>query len=58
MEAHDAFDALWKSGRMRRGEAYAWLRKRMGLSKEDCHIGKFDTEQCKRAVDICHSEDV
>lgn len=56
MRAHDAFDDLWKSGRMRRGEAYAWLRRQMGLSEEDCHIGRFDIEQCKSVIGICRSE--
>ena len=53
MEAHDAFDQLWGPGRMTRNEAYAWLGEQMGLSRDDCHIGRFDTEQCRAAIEIC-----
>ena len=53
MKAHDAFDALWKSGGMERTEAYDWLCEQMELDSEDCHIGKFDKKQCKSVVEIC-----
>lgn len=50
--AHDAFDRLWKSGRMKRGEAYLWLSERMGLPQKECHIGSFNVEQCERVIAI------
>ncbi len=53
MKAHDAFDALWKSGDMERNEAYDWLCEQMELDREDCHIGKFDKRQCESVVEIC-----
>ena len=53
MKAHDVFDKLWKRQGMKRTRAYRWLQERMGLGKEDCHIGRFDIEQCNRVVEIC-----
>ena len=53
MKAHEASDGLWKSGRMGRNEAYVWLAEQIGLSRDDCHIGRFDIEQCKRIVETC-----
>lgn len=56
--AHRAFDPLWKYGSFRghRGAAYRWLSERMELPIEKTHIGMFDVAQCKRAIQICHSE--
>jgi hypothetical protein len=58
--AHVAFDPLWrkkvKQGASKmhaRNAAYHWLAAQMGLSRDICHIGMFDTEQCKRVIDIC-----
>lgn len=46
--AHKAFDPLWqnKTAGKSRTEWYAELRRHMGLSKDLCHIGKFDIAQC------------
>ncbi|MEN6487272.1 MAG: DUF3268 family zinc-finger domain-containing protein [Smithella sp.] len=54
--AHDAFDPLWRSGRMKRNEAYKWLAERMGLSKKETHIGMFDIAECKTVIKICENE--
>ena len=53
--AHAAFDPLWKNGpfKHRRNGAYAWLAEKMGLPKEETHIGMFDVEQCKQVIQIC-----
>jgi hypothetical protein len=51
--AHAAFDPIWKSGQKKRGSAYAWLADRLGIDKQDCHIGMFDVDQCRRVVEIC-----
>jgi hypothetical protein len=53
--AHAAFDALWKSGRMKRRDAYRWLATRMGKQPEDCHIGMFGVDECSEVVDLCNS---
>lgn len=60
-EAHTAFDPLWKgrvardrcSKKQARNSAYRWLAKQLGISKDDCHIGQFDVETCRRVVEIC-----
>lgn len=51
-QAHFNFDPLWKSGRMKRREAYAWLAVQMKIDFKDCHIGMFNVEQCKDVVRI------
>lgn len=50
---HEAFDPLWKQGGMTRGAAYAWLAHKLGIPKNECHIGFFTLEQCQEAVRIC-----
>ena len=52
--AHAAFDPLWQSGAFyhRRNAAYSWLSDKMGISKEQTHIGMFDIDSCKRVIDI------
>lgn len=50
--AHSNFDPLWKSGRMKRRDAYAWLAEQMNLDFKSCHIGMFNVEQCKDVVRI------
>lgn len=47
IDAHAAFDKLWKSGKMTRSSAYALLRSLMELKKGVCHIGMFDEVQCR-----------
>lgn len=48
--AHKYFDRLWKSGIMKRKNAYRWMRKVMGMSEDRAHIGKFKIEQCIELV--------
>lgn len=48
--SHQAFDILWKSGRMDRSGAYAWLSEKMGLPTSKTHIGMFDEKQCKEVL--------
>ena len=50
IEAHRAFDALWRSRKMTRTQAYQWMREAMGLDKDGAHIGLFTKEQCVRLV--------
>lgn len=52
IEAHKAFDKLWKNGGcMSRKQAYRHLRERMNLTAMECHIGRFDISQCKRVIE-------
>lgn len=53
--AHAAFDPLWKSGRMKRGDAYAWLQEQTGLSARDCHMGWMSDDDLRRVIEICGS---
>lgn len=51
VKAHEAFDPIWKSGRMSRGRAYRWLAERLGRS--EVHIGSADLPLCRRIISIC-----
>lgn len=48
--AHEEFDKLWKQGGMSRSEAYAWMRKVLGLTKDEAHIANFDSPTCGRLI--------
>jgi hypothetical protein len=50
--AHEVFDAVWKSGKMKRRVAYEWLAKELNLSYAKCHIGMFNVKQCERTINI------
>lgn len=47
---HLVFDPLWQSERYTRKEAYTRLGILMGLVPDECHIGMFNIEQCRRAI--------
>ena len=51
--AHGAFDVLWQSGSMSRGEAYQWLADQLGIPKHECHMVYFDEVTCDRVRRIC-----
>lgn len=36
-----------------RRRAYTWLQERLGMTPDDCHIGRFDIETCERVVVAC-----
>jgi hypothetical protein len=50
IRAHRAFDPLWASGGMTRGEAYRWLAGMMGV--EVVHIGELSKEQCEDVIEL------
>lgn len=68
-KAHIYFDRLWiykiwKLNQEREGyhplrkksvrfSAYSWLAKELKIDINDCHIGMFDTDMCKKVVEIC-----
>lgn len=56
MAAHAAFDPLWKSRLYTRRAAYSWLAKKLGIERDDCHIGGFDVETCRRVVQVSMSK--
>ena len=53
IEAHEAFDAVWRSGGVSRSKAYKRLAAALGIPNGDCHIGNFDMATCRRVVEIC-----
>lgn len=55
MAAHAAFDQMWQGPRAAydRAGAYRWLREQLGISKEECHIGRFDIATCERVAALC-----
>lgn len=46
-KAHDAFDPLWRNGKLNREQAYGLLKKEFGC---DVHIGECGIEQCKEII--------
>ena len=52
-KAHKAFDPLWQKGKQTRSEAYIWLAKKLEINEDQCHIGMFDSDMCKKVVSIC-----
>lgn len=55
-KVHAVLDPLWRQHHMTRKAAYSYLADRMGIRKQDCHIGMFDVEQCQQAVRILRQE--
>lgn len=51
--AHAYFDPIWKHGKMRRKDAYAWLAKELGIPVRECHISWFSAKRCRQVVAIC-----
>ena len=56
MKVHKTFDKMWKykfnDTYMDRTKAYLWLAKKMEMTKDECHIGMFGIEECKKALKI------
>ena len=48
--AHKEFDDLFKNGYMSRKKAYEWLSDKLNISKDNCHIGMFNIEECNLVV--------
>lgn len=55
-DAHAAFDPLWKSGKLTRKEAYAWLSHAMDIDPNACHIGMFNEDLCRKVVKVCNDQ--
>lgn len=52
--AHVAMGKLQKERRWNTNGMYMWLGKKMGLTKEACHVGLFDAEQCNLVMQFVH----
>lgn len=46
------FEQIWKTGRMDRTQAYAWLAGELGIAPEQCHWGLFERHTCLQARDL------
>lgn len=53
IRAHQAFDAWWKTCYSKRQLAYLCLRLATRMKPEECHIGRFDIDQCKQVIQFC-----
>lgn len=53
-KAHSYFDPTWREGDRSRKDAYTWLAHKLGIPRQECHIGMFDLEQCKQVVVACN----
>ncbi|MDG1950945.1 MAG: zinc-finger-containing protein [bacterium] len=60
-QAHAAFDPIafadrenpFSKKKWNRHAAYGWLRRKLDLPRELCHIGMFSINKCKQVVEIC-----
>lgn len=50
IDAHRAFDAIWKSGAMKRVQAYKWMQRVMGLTWQQAHIALLGADECARLI--------
>jgi ssDNA-binding Zn-finger/Zn-ribbon topoisomerase 1 len=50
IKAHNAFDKLWKNGKMTKNEAYSWISNKM--AKKKIHIGELDKIDCEKIIQI------
>ena len=55
IRAHEAFDALWQSGTMKRKTAYKMLAKHLGLTRRQTHLGQLNITQCERVITFCNA---
>ena len=54
IQAHKAFDWMWKSGLMSKKQAYKWMQGKLGLSDAQAHIAKFSDYMCDRLIAVCN----
>ena len=50
IDAHEAFDQLWKGKHMDRSAAYEWMQEVMEMTEDEAHIGRLDADQCEDLV--------
>ena len=53
IQVHELFDPLWKQRIIgNRHAAYRWLVKVMEVDYNQCHIGMFNDDQCRKAIQL------
>ncbi len=53
IQAHKAFDWLWKNNIMPKRQAYKWMQAKLGLREDQAHIAKFSEFMCDQLIAIC-----
>ncbi len=54
IQAHKAFDRLWKHRIMEKWQAYWWMQAKFGLNNEQAHIAKFSEYMCDQLIRACN----
>jgi len=54
MEAHEMLDLFWTT-KKERTETYKWLYEQLGIPREECHVGRFDIDMCRRVIELCEA---
>jgi hypothetical protein len=53
IDAHRAFDRLWREGIMKKWQAYIWMQAKFGLSPRQAHIANFSEYMCDELISLC-----
>ena len=53
IEAHRAFDQIWRNRIMTRSNAYRWLREKYGMRADQAHIAQFSDYMCESLIREC-----
>lgn len=53
VNAHAAFDPIWKSKELTRSRAYHWLADQLGIPPQECHMGSLSDDHLRRVVVVC-----
>jgi len=53
---HSLFDTQWRTWLRSRKAAYKLLAKGMWIPHKHCHIGRFDTQLCNKAIDTLQKD--
>ena len=51
IQAHHAFDRIWKYGILTKKNAYRWIQDKFSLRPEQAHIGFFSEYMCDRLIE-------
>lgn len=52
IKAHDAFDPIWRSGAVRRGQAYQMLADELGIPEHEAHFKRMSVEELETALPV------
>ena len=53
IQAHAVVNRRGEDGLMSKRQAYLWLQAKLGLPKEEAHIGKFSAFRCEQVIQYC-----